>query len=459
MLTSGDVVGIDLGPPQGREAGRSRPAVVVTAQRILNATPSVVHVVPLTTTIRRFDSEILIDPHTDNGLRRPSAAQCQHIRAVPAARVERVQGNVGPAALAQNARGACTDPRHPCVVPGARYGLPMGNHLSVADLAHAPLAAASGTDEWRRGDIAEAVLLTLELSSRDLHARNATCWVWTGLTPEGDPAWALPVAASDAERFAPQGPARILAQLVGAAVEIGADGEATYLVDWHGFTGLVAPKLDVELAPAAIAEALQHPARAMAAALPSGVAVDGEPLPLSAVRGADVGVSVLARANHVHPVDVVLSLAGHGQPVDLPSYPKELAGSLREWGCYADPPPPPEASLAIDDDPCPRRRHARKLLQRLLRMRKIGDQYHTAFDHMYRGAPAHERHDALEVGEALIRGGLMGEKPSVGQRHVYLRRDALPAIHALVSRGETSNPALAAEWTAPAPQGRRRATR
>jgi mRNA interferase MazF len=101
MLTSGDVVGVDLGPPQGREAGRYRPAVVVTAQRILNAVPSVVHVVPLTSTIRRFDSEVLIESHPANGLRGLSAAQCQHIRAVSAGRADRVQGNVGPAALAQ----------------------------------------------------------------------------------------------------------------------------------------------------------------------------------------------------------------------------------------------------------------------------------------------------------------------------------------------------------------------
>jgi hypothetical protein len=335
----------------------------------------------------------------------------------------------------------------------------MGNHLSVADLSHDPLVVASGMDEWRRGDAEEAVLLTLELSSRDLHARNATCWVWTGLTVDGEPAWALPVTASDAERFAPQGPARILARLAGAAVEIGADSDATYLVDWNGFTGLVAPGLDMEIASAAISEALRHPARAVAAALPPRVVVGGEPIPLDMVRGTPVGVNALARKNHVHPVEVVLSLAGHGQPVDLDSYPPELSTSLRDWGCYAEPLPPPEASLAIDDDPCPRRRHARKLLQRLLRMRKIGDQYHTAFDHMYRGAPAHERHDALDIGEALIRAGLMGEKPSVGQRHVYLRRDALPAIHALVSRGETTDPGLAAEWTAPAPQGRRRAAR
>jgi mRNA interferase MazF len=101
MLTSGDVVGLDLGAPEGREAGRYRPAVVVTAQRILNAAPLVVHVVPLTSTIRRFHSEVLIEPDPENGLRRPSAAQCQHIRAVSAGRAGRVQGNVGHAALTQ----------------------------------------------------------------------------------------------------------------------------------------------------------------------------------------------------------------------------------------------------------------------------------------------------------------------------------------------------------------------
>ena len=38
MLTSGDVVDLDLGTPVGREAGFRHPAVVVTAQRILDAT-------------------------------------------------------------------------------------------------------------------------------------------------------------------------------------------------------------------------------------------------------------------------------------------------------------------------------------------------------------------------------------------------------------------------------------
>lgn len=101
MLTSGDVVDLDLGPPAGREAGFRHPAIVVTAQRVLDAEPSVVQVVPLTSTLRGFSSEVEIDTDDANGLEQASAAQCQHIRAVAAGRIERTRGNVGPAVLGQ----------------------------------------------------------------------------------------------------------------------------------------------------------------------------------------------------------------------------------------------------------------------------------------------------------------------------------------------------------------------
>jgi mRNA interferase MazF len=101
MLTSGDVVDLDLGAPTGREAGFRHPAVVVTAQRILDAEPSVVQVVPLTTTVRSFASEVPIEPDPTNGLDAPSAAQCQHIRAVSTTRTDTVRGNVGAVDLHQ----------------------------------------------------------------------------------------------------------------------------------------------------------------------------------------------------------------------------------------------------------------------------------------------------------------------------------------------------------------------
>ena len=94
MLTSGDVLEADLGIPSGHEAGFARPVVVVTAQRILDQGPTVVHVVPLTSTLGNYPSEVVIVAEA-SGLNRDSAAQCQHIRAISSSRLANNRGNVG----------------------------------------------------------------------------------------------------------------------------------------------------------------------------------------------------------------------------------------------------------------------------------------------------------------------------------------------------------------------------
>ena len=95
MLTSGDVVSLDFGLPFGREARFARPAVVVTSQDILDEAAAIVHVVPLTTTLRDFGSEVVIEPMESNGLSTQSAAQCHQIRAISTRRLGRRIGNVG----------------------------------------------------------------------------------------------------------------------------------------------------------------------------------------------------------------------------------------------------------------------------------------------------------------------------------------------------------------------------
>ena len=99
MLTPGDVVELDLGMPAGSEAGLRRPAIVVTAARILTGGPNVVQVVPLTRTIRSSSTEIMIDPDEANRLVAPSSAQCQHVRSVATTRIHERTGNVGPVVL------------------------------------------------------------------------------------------------------------------------------------------------------------------------------------------------------------------------------------------------------------------------------------------------------------------------------------------------------------------------
>ena len=102
MLMSGDVIDLDLGRPEGREAGFRHPAVVVTAQRILDAEPAVIQVVALTTTIRDVASEITSQPDDTNRLQQPSAAQCQHVRAFSTGRLDQIRGNIAQAALSQS---------------------------------------------------------------------------------------------------------------------------------------------------------------------------------------------------------------------------------------------------------------------------------------------------------------------------------------------------------------------
>lgn len=101
MLTPGDVVELDLGPPAGSEAGLRRPAVVVTAERVLRGGPNVVQVVPLTRTIRDSGAEVPIDPDEGNGLTARSAAQCQHVRSVATSRILQRTGSVGPVVLGE----------------------------------------------------------------------------------------------------------------------------------------------------------------------------------------------------------------------------------------------------------------------------------------------------------------------------------------------------------------------
>lgn len=331
----------------------------------------------------------------------------------------------------------------------------MATVVTLSDLGRDPGEVARGLVTWQRGDPDEAVLQTLAYSAREMNRSGYTLWAWQGPTAQGEPAWVLPITSAQAATFAPRGPAAALARsLVAAMVQLDADPDRVRLEDWNGFTCLVLPGIAEILAADALEEA--HPTgRARMATMPTGYAVGGAPIPLAAdplARGA--GLVALARELVLHPVLVLLALARHGfDPGAIPDDPAALAESLRDLGYAAELPLADQQagpSLAIDDDACPRRRHARRVLRRLLQKGKIGG-HHTEIGHFTRGLPDHDKSDAKEVVEALLRAGLLVEKPSVGQRHISLNRGSLPEIHALIERGDTADPQLAAIWTAPAP--------
>jgi hypothetical protein len=92
------------------------------------------------------------------------------------------------------------------------------------------------------------------------------------------------------------------------------------------------------------------------------------------------------------------------------------------------------ASTRPHEDPDPGKRAARRILQRLDGMGKWGG-YHTEFAHLARGFAGNDRALAQEVGEALLQAGLLAEKPSVGQRHVYLNPKRAAEIRKLIDTG------------------------
>ncbi len=104
-MLRGEVRLVDLEPIRGSEAGRRRPAVVVSNDRA-NATAGrlsrgVVTVVPVTSnTARVFPFQTLL-PAVETGLRVDSKAQAEQVRAVAVERVGPVLGRVPPGTMAE----------------------------------------------------------------------------------------------------------------------------------------------------------------------------------------------------------------------------------------------------------------------------------------------------------------------------------------------------------------------
>lgn len=104
-MLRGEIRLTDLDPVQGSEAGKRRPAVLVSNDRA-NTTAArlgrgVVTVVPVTSnTIHVFPFQVLL-PADETGLRLDSKAQCEQIRSVSAHRLGAVIGRVPPRVMEQ----------------------------------------------------------------------------------------------------------------------------------------------------------------------------------------------------------------------------------------------------------------------------------------------------------------------------------------------------------------------
>src|SRR5438067_744152 len=122
-----------------------------------------------------------------------------------------------------------------------------------------------------------------------------------------------------------------------------------------------------------------------------------------------------------------------GRPADEASLSEHEDAVLSALEADAGRPDGPAVSRP-HDDPEPARRVARRILQRLDGMGKWGG-YHTEFAHLARGFAGNDRALAEEVGRALLDAGLLAEKPSVGQRHVFLNPRRAAEIRRMIETG------------------------
>jgi hypothetical protein len=214
----------------------------------------------------------------------------------------------------------------------------------------------------------------------------------------------------------------VVAATVGALVELAEPGPPGDLLLKAGelpggFLALAYPgTLDPDLVELAFDE---HAGgidrlRARAYALPAGVIDDAE---LRAPMGAG------------HPLRVAEAVARlGGRPADSRDVEAHEDALLALLGRG-------DGAVRPHEDPDPGRRVARRILQRLDGMGKWGG-YHTEFAHLARGFAGNDRALAMEAGEALLGAGLLAEKPSVGQRHVFLNPRRAAEIRRMIDTGE-----------------------
>ena len=200
---------------------------------------------------------------------------------------------------------------------------------------------------------------------------------------------------------------RLAALTIAALADAGGQGELT-AGERGGRLVLALPGADAELAALAFTERSGDVDR---------LRVVAYALPPEVVGEADLRPPVGPN----HPLRIAAKVAALGgdptDPESIEAHEEEVLGAARPH-----------------DDPDPASRVARRILQRMDGMGKWGG-YHTEFVHVARGFEGNDRALALEVGEALVASGLLVEKTSVGQRHVFLNPRRAGDIRRLIENG------------------------
>ena len=99
-MSQGEIWWTDLNPTQGREQNGRRPVLIISGN-LLNRYLEVVIVVPLTTRIKGYKGNPILEPNTKNQLNSLSEALVFHVRSVSKDRLIEKIGEVEPETILQ----------------------------------------------------------------------------------------------------------------------------------------------------------------------------------------------------------------------------------------------------------------------------------------------------------------------------------------------------------------------
>ena len=103
-MKQGDIWLANLNPGKGSEQAGERPVVIISGN-MLNQYLPIVIVCPLTSKIKNYKGNLVIQPEKNNGLTVPYEVLTFHIRSVSKDRLISKTGNIGPEQLAQIKKG------------------------------------------------------------------------------------------------------------------------------------------------------------------------------------------------------------------------------------------------------------------------------------------------------------------------------------------------------------------
>jgi mRNA interferase MazF len=92
-MKQGEIWELYLNPTKGSEQSGRRPAVIISGN-LLNTYLQVVIVCPLTTSIKNYKGNLIIEPNETNGLEKKSEVLTFHVRSVSKTRLDKKLGKI-----------------------------------------------------------------------------------------------------------------------------------------------------------------------------------------------------------------------------------------------------------------------------------------------------------------------------------------------------------------------------